>query len=89
MSPGYLAKVAKALQSGRRFSDSDPTYLSDVTQLINQGLQKNTTPNQQIEQDKIDAYLKAYADKPEMIQQLLEFYQQNDWRPAQPARAWY
>jgi len=89
MNEGYLAKVARALQSGKRFSDSDPTYLSDVTQLINQGLYKNTTPNQQTEQDKIDAYLKAYADKPEMIQKLIELYQQNDWRSAQPAKAWY
>jgi len=89
MNEGYLAKVARALQSGKRFSDSDPSYLSDVTQLIGQGLFKNTTDNQRLEQDKIDAYLKAYADKPEMIQKLIELYQQNDWRSAQPAKAWY
>lgn len=89
MPEGYLAKVAKALQSGKRFSDSDPSYLSDVTKLLNQGIANSQTPNNQIEQDKIDAYLKAYADNPAMIQKLIEFYQQNNWQPSQPTSTQY
>lgn len=89
MEESYLAKVAKALQSGRRFSDSDPTYLSDATALINQGLYNNTTERQREEQQKIEAYLKVYGDKPEVVQKLLELYQINHL-PQQPqVKAWY
>ena len=89
MEESYLAKVAKALQSGRRFSDSDPTYLNDVSNLINQGLYNNTTDQQREEQMKIDAYLKAYGDKPEVIEKLLELYHMNNWKSPQAAKAWY
>lgn len=89
MEESYLAKVAKALQSGRRFSDSDPTYLSDATALINQGLYNNTTERQREEQQKIEAYLKAYGDKPEVVQKLLELYQINQLPQRQQVKAWY
>jgi len=89
MNEGYLAKVARALQSGRRFSDSDPTYLSDVTQLINQGLEKNVTDRQREEQQKIDAYRKIYSDQPQMIEMLLNLYKQNQLAPPQDVKAWY
>lgn len=89
MDPSYLAKVAKALSSGRRFSDSDPTYLSDVTQLLNTGMQNNMSERQQEEQRKIDAYLKAYGDKPELIEKLLELYEINQLTPRNQVKAWY
>ena len=89
MQESYLVKVAKALQNGSRFSDSDPTYLSDVTNLINQSLYNNTTERQREEQDKIDAYLKVYGDKPELIQKLLELYQINQLTPRSQVKAWY
>lgn len=89
MDEPYLAKIAKALSSGRRFSDSDPTYLSDVTNLISQGLYNNATDQQREEQQKIEAYLKVYGDKPDVIPKLLEFLQQNDWQRPQQAKAWY
>ncbi len=89
MEESYLAKVAKALQSGRRFSDSDPTYLSDATALINQGLYNNTTNRQREEQQKIEAYLKVYGDKPEVIEKLLELYQINQLPQIRQTKAWY
>lgn len=89
MEESYLANIAKALQSGRRFSDSDPTYLRDVTNLINRGLYNNTTDRQREEQQKIEAYLKAYGDKPEVIEKLLELYQINQLPQRQQVKAWY
>lgn len=89
MEESYLAKVAKALQSGRRFSDSDPTYLSDATALINQGLYNNTTDRQREEQQKIEAYLKVYGDDPRFIEALLEKYHMNQLPHPKQVKAWY
>lgn len=89
MDQSYLAKVAKALQSGRRFSDSESTYLRDVTNLINRGLYNNTTDRQREEQQKIEAYLKAYGDKPEVIEKLLELYQINQLPQIRQTKVWY
>ena len=89
MDPSYLAKVAKALSSGRRFSDSGPNYLSDVTQLLNTGMQNNMSERQQEEQRKIDAYLKVYGDKPELIEKLLELYEINQLTPRNQVKTWY
>ena len=89
MNQSYLAKVAKALQSGRRFSDSAPSYLDHITDKIDTMSYNNTTERQREEQQKIDAYLKAYGDKPEVIEKLLELYHMNNWKSPQAAKAWY
>ena len=89
MDQSYLAKVAKALQSGQRFSDSGYNYLDQITDKINQGLYNNTTDRQREEQMKIEAYLKAYGDKPEVIEKLLELYQINQLPQRQQVKAWY
>jgi hypothetical protein len=89
MDPSYLAKVAKALQSGRRFSDSDPTYLSDVTQLLNNGMQNNMSERQREELRKIETYLKVYGEDPRLVEALLEKYHMNNWKSPQSAKAWY
>ena len=55
-------------------------------------LANNMSEDQLQEQQKIDAYLKVYADRPDKIQEILkalELYQQNDWQPAQPIKRWY
>ena len=89
MNQSYLAKVAKALQSGQRFSDSAPSYLDQVTDKIDTMLYNNTTERQREEQQKIEAYLKAYGDKPEVVQKLLELYQINQLPHPQQVKAWY
>ena len=89
MEESYLAKVAKALQSGRRFSDSAPSYLDHITDKIDTMSYNNTTERQREEQQKIEAYLKAYGDKPEVIEKLLELYHMNNWKSPQAAKAWY
>ena len=89
MNQSYLAKVAKALQSGRRFSDSAPSYLDHITDKIDTMSYNNTTERQREEQQKIEAYLKAYGDKPEVIEKLLELYHINQLPQRQQVKAWY
>lgn len=89
MEESYLAKVAKALQSGRRFSDSDPNYLNDVTQLLFQSLQNNMSNQQIEEQRKIKDYLKIYGDRPEDLEKLLELYHLNQLTPKNQVKMWY
>lgn len=89
MNESYLTKVAKALQNGRRFSDSDPSYLSDVTNLLFQSLQNNMSDQQLEEQRKVKDYLKIYGDKPEDLEKLLELYHINRLDPRSQVKMWY
>ena len=89
MQESYLAKVAKALQNGKRFNDSGSNYLNDLNELINQGLYNNTTEHQREEQDKIDAYLKVYRDQSDQLQKFLELYHINQLTPRSQFKRWY
>lgn len=89
MGDSYLTLALKSLQNGRRFSDSGPSYLEDVKQLIEQGLYNNTTERQRDEQRKIEAYLKVYGDDPRLVESLIEKYLINQIPNHQQIKTWY
>jgi hypothetical protein len=71
---------------------SQPTHLRAIADKIAAMVSNNQSASQLEEQQKIDAYLKVYADQPDKIQEILkalELYQQNDWQPTQPTTRWY
>ena len=88
---GDYEEVLRRVQQ-RQGVKPQPQYLADVYRKVQDMLANNLSEDQLQEQQKIDAYLKVYADRPDKIQEILkalELYQQNDWQPAQPIKRWY
>lgn len=76
----------------QKIQSQSSTYLSDIIAKIEAMLANSTSDRQLEEQQKINAYLKAYADRPDKIDEFLkamELYQQNDWQSPQPIKRWY
>lgn len=89
MDPSKLNQAIAALNRSKRYSDYGQPYLSYVSDKIETMRNNTMSERQQDLERRIAAYMKAYGDKPEFIEKILELHEINQLPSRNQVKAWY